>query len=107
MSSEPIPVLRKGAPLREGALALAKSPLPFALVLDGDRLIGVVGADELQAGLSDLEQPVEAVMSSRPPVIAADAPVADAEAMLADHPLGALVVVDDGGRICGTFQRSA
>ncbi len=108
MSSEPIPVLRTGTPVREGAMMLAKSPLPFALVLDGDRLVGILGTKELQNGLDDLGQPVERVMSAHPPVIAADALVSDAEQMLADNALGALVVVDDSGRVCGTFShRSA
>ncbi len=105
MSSDPIPVVRVGSPVRECALALARSPLPFALVLDGDRLVGVVGAGELQKGFEDLDQPVEEVMSPEPPVVAIDALVADAEELLEAVEVGALVVVDESGRVCGTFSR--
>jgi CBS domain-containing protein len=58
-----------------------------------------VGADERRAFLHVVE--IAEVMSHPPIVIGRDASVEDAAAQMADHKIGCLPVVDEGGRLAG------
>ena len=46
-------------------------------------------------------------MAVEPPIVPIDMLVADAEKMLADSAFEALIVVDENGRVCGTFPRAS
>ncbi|MAC24925.1 MAG: KpsF/GutQ family sugar-phosphate isomerase [Sandaracinus sp.] len=104
MSRDLLPAIQSDASARDCTLALARSRVPMVLVLEGRRLRGVIGEAELRDALdaSDgLNAPVASFMKADPPVIAADALVVDAEALMERAGLPALVVVDDDGQVCG------
>jgi len=77
------------------------------LVMDGDRLCGVVSVRDLRrlagsALASLLVEPVSRIMSDDPVTIAPDTPVATAARVLLDRKIGALPV-RDGDDIIGIF----
>lgn len=73
-------------------------------VLDGDRLVGVVGDRDLhnarEAGSGQGESVVGDLMTAWPVVVSPDTPVEDAAAILSEYQIGCLPVVNDG-RVVG------
>ena len=90
------------------ALARMRSAdIRHLLVMDGDRLCGVVSVRDLRrlAGsmsASLLIEPVSRIMTEDPVTIAPDTPVTTAARVLLDRKIGALPV-RDGGDIIGIF----
>src|SRR5690349_10805310 len=70
----------------------------LALIVDGERYVGAIGADELGDAADEASV---AELARREPVVRADAPAAQAEAAALAHPSSRLPVVDDAGRLVG------
>ncbi len=69
-------------------------------VLDGTRLVGIVTDRDLRLVLgpdaASTESPVAEIMTSGPVVVDPDTPIESAAALLAEHRIGCLPVVEDG-----------
>ncbi len=103
-----VTVVAPDAPLRDCIVALTRGRIPLALVYDGDRLLGVISANELDEILQApecLAQSVASVMNPSPPVISPDVLVGDAERRMERDGVDALLVVDSTGEVHGVFAR--
>ncbi|GMG92812.1 KpsF/GutQ family sugar-phosphate isomerase [Cupriavidus metallidurans] len=80
----------------------------LALVMQGDRLLGIITDGDIRRGFDTVHDYrsilAEDLMSTRPKAISPDARVGDAEALLRQEKIGALVVQDIDGRVIGIFQ---
>lgn len=96
-------------PVSECVLALADAELGVALVRDGTDVIGIVTSSELQRALTRVEGALSTsareIMSRTLPVVEADTLVIDAEERMLRENLGALVVIDGDGEVCGMLPR--
>jgi arabinose-5-phosphate isomerase len=107
--SEGICVLAPNTPVRECVIDLARSDLPMALVRDGDRLLGVVGASELRVALGregSMDVAVAQIMNREPAVVSFDVLVGEAELSMERDDLDALIVIDGAGEVHGVLPRS-
>src|SRR5690606_17085265 len=103
-----VTVVAPDAPLRDCIVALTRGQIPLALVYDGDRLLGVISANELDDVLQTperLAQSVASVMNSSPPVISPEALVGEAERRMENDGVDAMLVVDAAGKVHGVFVR--
>jgi Mg/Co/Ni transporter MgtE len=70
----------------------------LALIVDGERYVGAVAADDVGAAADDASA---ADLARREPVVRADASAAEAQAVALADPSSRLPVVDDAGRLVG------
>ncbi len=77
-------------------------------VLDGDKLVGMVSQRDLHLieTFKDVEPekvPVEEAMTTEPYAVRYDVSLSEVARTMADRKFGAVVVVDDDGRVVGVF----
>lgn len=107
MTREPSTV-QEDCPARLALARMRREEIRHLLVLDGDRLTGIVSsrdAGRLAAeaeGAPRLSHPVRAIMTEDPVTIAPEADVLVASRLLLERRIGALPV-RDGDRIVGVF----
>jgi arabinose-5-phosphate isomerase len=104
-----VTVVAPDAPLRDCIVALTRGQIPLALVYDGDRLLGVISANEIDEILQAperLDQSVACVMNPAPPVMAPDVLVGEAERRMERDGVDAVLVVDAAGEVQGVFARA-
>lgn len=106
MTREPAQVT-EDASIGTALARMRSADIRHLLVMDGDRLCGVVSVRDLRrlAGsmsASLLVEPVSRIMTDDPVTIAPDTPVATAARELLDRKIGALPV-RDGDEIIGIF----
>ena len=97
---EPL-VVTPGTPLREAVALMREHGRGSVIVCRSDRLEGIVTERDvvrLLAAQADLGQPVEAVMSAPPAVIAGSATMAAAMTSMRDGGYRRLPVLDEAGR---------
>jgi CBS domain-containing protein len=107
MTREPVSIA-PDCPVRQALALMERAGVRHLLVVDGDRLTGIVsnrdvrrllGGTELPASLT---APVSRIMSEGPVTVPPDAPIAVAARLLLDERIGALPV-RDGERVVGIF----
>jgi acetoin utilization protein AcuB len=107
MSREPTAVV-EDCPIRWALGQMQEAGIRHLLVLDGDRLSGIVSTrDVRRLAVEDLRspllsEPVARIMTEDPVTVAPDVPVAEAARLLLEQKIGALPV-RDGDRIVGIF----
>ncbi len=106
MTREPAQV-SEDASIGTALARMRSADVRHLLVLDGDRLCGVVSVRDLRRltgamAASLLVEPVSRIMTDDPVTIAPDTPVATAARVLLDRRIGALPV-RDGDDIVGIF----
>jgi arabinose-5-phosphate isomerase len=99
------------ATVSECLLCLAGSSLPFALIHEGPRLVGMISADEigtaLRAAPDLLARPIGQLMNASLPTVDPDVLAADAQQRMERDNIAALLVVDAGGEVRGVFVSSS
>ena len=103
--------LPAGAMVQEAGELLSRPEVRAVLVVDGDRLVGVVTADGLvervvAAGRDPTSTTVGDVAEAVPVTALPDMPVEDAYRMMEDEDVERLPVTEDG-RLVGVLSRSA
>ncbi len=101
------PVLRMTHTVEDAARLMKEAGVDSLPVLDGDDdLVGVVLVDEVIKALELGDTTVGAVMTTSPTVIRDDAPIATARAMMKNHGISRLPVVDAKGSLVGIISAS-
>lgn len=106
MSHPPITVAEE-CPIHRAIGQMRTARVRHLLVMDGDRLSGVVSNRDLRRLLEDpvhaaLDQPVRRIMTEGPVTVAPELPATAAARLLLEHGIGALPV-RDGDAIVGIF----
>lgn len=108
MTRGPLPVVAADGKVSDCVFALAKSPVPVVLVMDGDHLSGVVTEAELRDALGSdegLDLEVSRMMNPAPTLVDLDTPLRDAESLMRREHACCLVVVDGDGQVCGILMQ--
>ncbi|MFT3928180.1 MAG: KpsF/GutQ family sugar-phosphate isomerase [Myxococcales bacterium] len=107
-----LPLVRLDTTVRESLFTITRGRLGLALVIKGKSLQGIVTDGDLRRSMQKhedvLDLPVQAVMSPNPVCISEHALLSEAEELMRQRKLKALVVVDGAGRPVGIveiFQR--
>lgn len=106
MTPSPLTVGRR-QPLALAHRIMRANHIRHLPVLDGGKLVGIVTERDLHLleTLKDVDLDtvtVEEAMSAEPWVVERSTPVADAVAHMAEHKIGAAIVVE-GGKVVGVF----
>jgi CBS domain-containing protein len=105
--------------LLDAAITMRRSSLRHLLVVDGEKLLGIISERDVQrcapSLLSPITQeeynaifentPIERVMLRNPLTVSPDSPVRDAVALMLERKVGCLPVVE-GERVVGILTRS-
>ncbi|MBF8780881.1 KpsF/GutQ family sugar-phosphate isomerase [Pseudomonas fulva] len=104
----PAPVVAPDTRFHDCLLVMTRSRLGLALVLDQDKLVGIVTDGDLRRALLEdqgiVNSPVSAFMTRSPRTIDQDAQLAEAEAFMVEHKIRALAVTGDGGAVVGVVE---
>jgi len=107
-----LPLVRLDTTVRESLFTITRGRLGLALVVKGKSLQGIVTDGDLRRSMQKhedvLDLPVQAIMSPSPVCISEHALLSEAEELMRQRKLKALVVVDSAGRPIGIveiFQR--
>lgn len=107
MTRPPVSVSEE-CPIRRALAHMRSAEIRHLVVLDGDRLTGIVSNRDVRRLFEDpthpgrLDEPVRRIMTEGPVTVAPEAPVTQAARLLLEHGIGALPV-RDGDRIIGIF----
>ena len=111
--------LPRESSLLDAAITMRRSSLRHLLVVDGEKLVGIISERDVQrcapSLLSPITQeeynsifentPIERVMFRNPLTVTPDSPIRDAVALMLDRKVGCLPVVE-GERVVGILTRS-
>lgn len=101
------PILRMEHTVDDAARMMKETGVDSLPVLDGrDTLVGVVLVDEVIKTLELGETKVGEMMTTSPTVIREDAPIATARAVMKNHGISKLPVVDAQGKLIGIVSAS-
>ena len=111
--------LPRESSLLDAAITMRRTSLRHLLVVDGEKLVGIISERDVQrcspSLLSPITQeeynaifentPIERVMFRNPLTVTPDSPIRDAVAVMLDRKVGCLPVVE-GERLVGILTRS-
>lgn len=105
----PAPVVTPDTGFHDCLLIMTQSRLGLAMVMEGDKLVGIVTDGDLRrALLADegvIHGNVASFMTANPHTIKADAQLAEAEEYMRDNKIRALAVTaEDGGAVVGVVE---
>ncbi|MGQ0587207.1 MAG: KpsF/GutQ family sugar-phosphate isomerase [Gammaproteobacteria bacterium] len=106
---EAIPAVPSGAPLKDALLEMSKKGLGMTAIVDaGRKLLGIFTDGDLRRALDrdvNLKQtPIDTVMTRNPKVAREDMMATEALALMKEHKISALVVVDAQQRVTGALN---
>jgi len=104
-----LPLVSPTATMREVLLAMTQGRLGLALITDSDgNLEGIITDGDLRRAMlrepALLDQPVVRFMSRAPVTISADAMLVEAEQLMRERKIKAVVAVDAQQRVCGIVE---
>jgi arabinose-5-phosphate isomerase len=106
-----LPMVSPEQTVRDSLFTITRGRLGLVLVMKRGKLCGIVTDGDLRRAMQKHEDilsvPVSKLMSPRPVCIREDARVAEAEELMREHKIKAVVVVDERGAVAGiidTFQ---
>lgn len=103
-----VPTVHPEAPLREAIHGMTSGRLGLTVVMEDGRLAGIFTDGDLRRAIerdaAALSQPVGSFMTSAPITVKADARLSDAEALMRDSNVRALIVVNDQGQVAGVLD---
>lgn len=104
----PAPVVNRNASFHECLLVMTKSRLGLAVVMDGERLIGIVTDGDLRRALLDnmavTGETVDEFMTSNPHTTLDEAHLSEAESYMRNHKIRALAVKNISGKLVGVVE---
>jgi arabinose-5-phosphate isomerase len=103
-----LPIVAPSATIGESLMTITEGRLGLALVMTGDRLVGLVTDGDLRRAMQRckdlLDLRVSAIMTENPVTIDEDTLLADAHHRMQGMKLKALVVLDADGRVTGVVE---
>ena len=112
MITDALPLIGPEETVREAIFCMTSGRLGLAIIVEGDRLLGILTDGDLRRALimdpSMMDKRVRDFMTPVPVTISADAMVTDAEILMRKYKIRALVVTEtlDSGeeRVCGLLE---
>jgi len=104
----PAPVVEPTTSFHDCLLVMTRSRLGMTVVMDGDKLVGIVTDGDLRRALLDNEgiihENVMQFMTANPHTILEDAQLSEADAYMIDNKIRALAVTDADGGVVGVVE---
>jgi arabinose-5-phosphate isomerase len=108
MRSTDLPIVSPFATIGESLITMTSGRLGLVLVMNGERLVGLVTDGDLRRAMQRYEdllsEPVSEIMTLNPVTIHEDTPLANAHQRMQQMKLKALVAVDIRGRVTGVVE---
>ncbi|MBN2714690.1 MAG: KpsF/GutQ family sugar-phosphate isomerase [Deltaproteobacteria bacterium] len=108
MHTGALPVVSPEQSVQDSLLPMTQGRLGLVLVMEQDKLLGIVTDGDLRRALhkySDLSKvTVDSIMTSTPKTICETARLSDAEEIMKQNKIKALVVLDNGGKVSGILE---
>ncbi|KHL75602.1 arabinose 5-phosphate isomerase [Pseudomonas putida] len=104
----PAPIVGRETSFHDCLLAMTKSRLGLAVVMNDQRLVGIVTDGDLRRALLENEgiirETVAQFMTAKPHTIVEDAQLSEAELYMRDNKIRALAVTNAGGEVVGVVE---
>lgn len=108
MHTKNLPVVSMNTPLREAVLAISEGRLGLVVIIENDQVKGIVTDGDLRRALVnqvDINQAsIGEIMTSDPVSIAPDMMLVDAESLMLEKKIKALVVIGQNKNIAGILE---
>lgn len=109
MVSTDLPIVRRTDKISDTIIEISKNKQGIALVMEDDRLLGVVTDGDVRRAMHNHQQEffsleVGDIMSTHPKIINEQARLTEAEDMMRRYNIHSLVVVDDAGHCTGIID---
>jgi len=104
---EEVPKVSPETPLKEAIFEISSKKLGATLVVDGEKLVGIITDGDLRRALErgvELSTPVKEVMTENPKVISEDSYAEEALKLMELHKITVLPVVDSSGKVKGIIH---
>ena len=104
---EEVPKVSPETPLKEAIFEISSKKLGATLVVDGEKLVGIITDGDLRRALGrgvELSTPVKEVMTENPKVISEDSYAEEALKLMELHKITVLPVVDSSGKVKGIIH---
>ena len=103
-----LPVISKGATLRDTLLAMTDGRMGLALIMDGKKLEGIITDGDLRRamikGIDSLDHAGDDFMSQNPATVFEEDMFVDAEQMMIEKKIKALVATNQAGEVTGIVE---
>lgn len=109
MVKENLPFLAPDAPMSEAIEIVTNGKLGVGIVVDNDRLVGIVTDGDIRRAMQKLGQkffttPVSDIMARHPKTINQNAKIVEAGETMNHYSIHSLVVLDNSNRVCGVID---
>ena len=109
MHTTSLPVMESMTTMRDALLVMTDGRLGVGLVMDNERLVGMITDGDLrralmQSGEGVLDQVVSTFMSAHPVTVDEDVSFGEAEELMRQHKIKLLVVLNKAGRMSGVLE---
>lgn len=103
-----VPTVHPCAPLQDAINSMTTGRLGLTVVMDGELLAGIFTDGDLRRAIAKdpaaLSQPVSHFMTANPITVTAGTRLSDAEVLMRDGNIRALIVLDDDGQVAGVLD---
>ena len=108
MHTRNLPIVAPDASLNEVVFQITKGRLGMVIVMDGDELLGIITDGDLRRailkGLANSDQIAANIMSYRPKTINQDDMLVEAENIMKQNKIKALIALDGAGKVSGILE---
>ena len=109
MVKENLPFLAPDAPMSEAIEIVTNGKLGVGIVVDNDRLVGIVTDGDIRRAMQKLGQkffttPVSDIMARHPKTISQNAKIVEAGETMNHYSIHSLVVLDSSNKVCGVID---
>ena len=109
MVKENLPFLAPDAPMSEAIEIVTNGKLGVGIVVDNDRLVGIVTDGDIRRAMQKLGQkffttPVSDIMARHPKTINQNAKIVEAGETMNHYSIHSLVVLDSSNKVCGVID---
>ena len=109
MVKENLPFLAPDAPMSEAIEIVTNGKLGVGIVVDNDRLVGIVTDGDIRRAMQRLGQkffttPVSDLMARHPKTISQNAKIVEAGETMNHYSIHSLVVLDSSNKVCGVID---
>jgi arabinose-5-phosphate isomerase len=109
MVAENLPFLSPTTPMSEAIEVVTNGKLGVGIVLDKERLVGIVTDGDIRRAMLRLGQsffatPVSEIMSRNPKTINRNAKIVEAGETMNHYSIHSLIVLDNDAKVCGVID---
>ncbi|MDJ0761650.1 MAG: KpsF/GutQ family sugar-phosphate isomerase [Myxococcota bacterium] len=108
MRADNLPIVSAFQSIRESLVTMTTGRLGLVLVVEGEKLLGIVTDGDLRRALQDynciLDFPISRIMTPNPKTVGENVMLVDAEKLMKKEKIKALVVVNSNGKVSGVLE---